>query len=173
VRSPQGYGAWEFINDSIKRIMRELKKQQKEKVVIIYESDLDASGKDIPRFIEEDAMQHFIDGYGLKDFEFIDLALSVEQVKKYKLPEMPDAPEVLAKMMRDPRRNWYIEEYGEIFTELDAFYALATKDAKKLIRDAVNSFFDEKTYEKTRELEKEQKLELDDEIAERVDIKDE
>jgi hypothetical protein len=168
VRSPQGYGAWEFINDSIKSIMRELKKQQKEKVVIIYLSDLDASGKDIPRFIEEDAMQHFIDEYGLKNFTFIDLALSVEQVKKYKLPEMPDAPEVLAKMMRDPRRAWYIETYGEIFTELDAFYALATEDAKKLIRDTVESFFDEKTYKTTRKLEEKQKAQIADIINDRI-----
>jgi hypothetical protein len=81
---------------------------------------------------------------------------------------MPDAPEVLAKMMRDPRRAWYIETYGEIFTELDAFYALATEDAKKLIRDTVESFFDEKTYKTTRKLEEKQKAQIADIINDRI-----
>jgi len=154
VRSPQGYGAWEFLHDSMKRIKREIEAQGKENVHIIYLGDLDPSGKDIPRFMREEAIAHFTDLLGMEDIDFIDLALTPQQVSDHNLPSVPDAPEVLAKIFRDPRRRWYVEEYGEIFTELDAFYALATDAATGLIRETVEAFFDQDIFEETRKVEK-------------------
>lgn len=144
VRAPQGYGAWEFVHDAMKKIRRELKEQRKKSVTILYAGDLDPSGKDIPRFMHEEAIAHFQQRLGIPNLEFKELALSPEQVRQYGLPEEPEAEEVRAKISRDSRLRWYLERYPQMFCELDAFYALATEAARTLIRDAVISRFSER-----------------------------
>ncbi len=137
VRAPQGYGAWEFIYSNVKEIEARQEELRHDRVHILYLGDLDPSGKDIPRFMNEDALQHF----GL-DAEFREIALTVEQVRRYGLPEVPDAPEVRAKIGRDPRLRGYRELYGDVFCELDALFALQTEAARTLIRDAVDELYD-------------------------------
>jgi len=151
VRAPQGYGAWEFIHSAMQKIKRELKQQGKEAVHIIYLGDLDPSGKDIPRFMSEDALEHFKTLLGIKDLSFTEIGLSPEQVEQYGLPQIPESEEVMDKIRRDPRVRWYQEHYpSDMFVELDAFYALATVAAQQLIRDTVVSYFDESVFTETR-----------------------
>jgi len=96
-------------------------------VHITYLGDLDPSGKDIPRFMNEEAIAHF----GL-DVVFTELTLNVDQVSQYGLQEVPDAPEVREKIGREPRLQWYRGRYGEVFCELDAVFALQTYAAREL-----------------------------------------
>ncbi len=148
VRAPQGYGAWEFIHSNVEDIEARMRKMSHEEVHILYLGDLDPSGKDIPRFMNEDALSHF----GLKA-DFSELALTVGQVRAYELPEVPDAPEVRAKIGRDPRLKAYRAVYGDMFCELDAFFALQTDAARKLIRDSVEALFDDGLDERRRHQE--------------------
>jgi len=170
VRAPQGYGAWEFINESVNQIKEELEEQEKENVVILYLGDLDPSGKDIPRFMEEDALAHF----GL-DVEFVELALTPSQVTQYKLPSALDTPETAKKIGRDPRLKRYVERYGRVFTELDSFYGLTLYEGLdapiRLVRDAIEARFDKATYDKTRQIENEYKEDIRDIVNERVNFK--
>jgi len=161
VRAPQGYGAWEFINDSIHKIERVLETRREAcpdediDVHILYLGDLDPSGKDIPRFIEDGAFDHF--GFNVT---FTEIALTLDQVSEHQLPEIPDSQEVREKIERDPRYRKYVEEYGKVFCELDAFFSLKTEEARELIRDKVNELYDE-SYEDARdELEKDGKSKI-------------
>jgi hypothetical protein len=170
----RGYGAWEFIYESMLKIQRELWEQGKSAVRIKYQGDLDPSGKDIPRFLDEQAIEHFKDHLGVEDFDFKDIGLSPEQVTQYQLPQVPKSEEVMEKIHRDPRLRWHQERYPpDVFVELGAFYALATSAAQKIIRDAVEQYFDEQTYQETREDEKNMKEEVHDQVREKVTFKDE
>lgn len=149
VRAPQGYGAWEFVNQNVERIKMLMDQRAVEPghVHIIYLGDLDPSGKDIPRFARQEMLTHF----GL-EVDFQELALNVEQVKQYQLPEIPDSADVRAKIARDVRLKWYLENYGEVFCELDAFFSLQTQAARDLVRRAVEELYDVK-FEKARDEE--------------------
>lgn len=169
VRAPQGYGAWEFIHDAMQKIKRELKQQSKKATRIIYLGDLDPSGKDIPRFMSEEAIEHFKEKLGISEFTFSEIALTPEQVRKHNLPQMPESEEVMEKISRDPRLKWYKENYPpDMFVELDAFYALATDAVKNLIRDKVSSYFDDNIYNETRKEEQRSRKRIRRMIEERV-----
>lgn len=167
VRAPQGYGAWEFIHDSLKKIRRELKVQNKKRVHILYLGDLDPSGKDIPRFMSEDAIEHLRRGM---DPTFTELGLSPEQVEEHGLPQQPESAEVMEKIERDPRMAWYQENYPpDMFVELDAFYALATDAARALIRAAVEELFDDDVFQETREQQTALRAEIEMRVRERLE----
>jgi len=166
VRAPQGYGAWEFIYASLGKIRRELKVQKKKHVHILYLGDLDPSGKDIPRFMSEDAIEHLRRGM---DLTFRELGLSPEQVREHNLPEQPDSAEVMEKIERDPRMAWYQENYpADMFVELDAFYALATDAARELIRNAVIDLFDDEVFQETRLQEDELRARIETRVREEL-----
>jgi hypothetical protein len=177
VRAPQGYGAWEFINDSLNKINSVLEdrnlaayptNEEQVEVHIKYLGDLDPSGKDIPRFINEGAFEHF----GFTPV-FEELALNPDQIGKYGLPEIPDSEEVIAKIRRDPRYRKYLDEYGEQFCELDAFFALATEEARALIRGSIENLFDPALEKRRKELEQESKDKVHDIIREHITFLDE
>lgn len=168
VRAPQGYGAWEFIHDSLRKIKAELKVQHKEEVHVLYLGDLDPSGKDIPRFMEEDALAHFESELGVT-VQFREIALSPDQVRQHHLPEQPEFSEVLEKIQRDPRMGWYAKRYPrDMFVELDAFYALATEAAKKLLETEVTALFDGQVHETTRKEEAEMREAIEASIENQV-----
>lgn len=169
VRAPQGYGAWEFIHDSMKRMQEEIERQEKQHIRIIYLGDLDPSGKDIPRFMSQEAITYFQNFLTVEDLEFNEIGLSPQQVRQYNLPEQPEAQEVKDKIERDPRLKWYQEHYPrDMFVELDAFYALATDAARNLIRTTVESYFDSETFTETREEEKEMKEGIQNMVSDHV-----
>lgn len=173
VRAPQGYGAWEFIHESMRSIQTEFRSQKKERIHILYLGDLDPSGKDIPRFMEQEAIAHFEDILGM-DVQFREIALSPEQVEEHNLPEQPDSAEVIEKIHRDPRLRWYQERYPpDTFVELDAFYALATDAARALIRREVEAFFDDDAFEETREDEGRMQERIRARVREQVTFREE
>lgn len=172
VRAPQGQGAWEFIHDAMKSISKELEEQSKDEVHILYLGDLDPSGMRIPEVMQREGIPYFEEHLGLDEIDFEVIALTPEQVTENNLPDMPETDEVLAKIHRDSNLRWYRERYPEMFTELDAFYALATTNAQALLRSEVESFFDEGQYAASRELEAEGRKTVERLVKESVTFKD-
>ena len=102
--------------------------------------------------MQREGIPYFEEHFGMDKIDFQVIAVTPEQVKQYNLPNMPDSAEVLAKIRRDPNLAWYRERYPEVFTELDAFYAL-TDAAQDTLIGAVEPFFDQDRFEATREQE--------------------
>jgi hypothetical protein len=171
VRAPQGYGAWEFVHKSLQKIGAELRDQEKERVVILYLGDLDPSGKDIPRFMSEEMLTEFTDKVGA-EVEFREIALSPEQVRRYNLPQTPESKEVIRKILRDSRLNWYRERYPpDMFVELDAFYSLATKAVQQLLRDSVDELFDDGVHDESRKEERRRRKRIAKDIDREIQFK--
>lgn len=172
VRAPQGQGAWEFIHEAMESISEELEAQEKSQAHILYLGDLDPSGMKIPHVLQEKGIPFFEDYFDMDAVDFQIIALTPTQVSVNGLPEMPESSEVLAKINRDPNLRWYRENYPDLFTELDAFYALATSQAKQTIRDAVIAYFDNAQFKKSRKLEKDYRGKVQDIVDDSVEFKD-
>jgi len=171
-RAPGGQCAWEFIHTSMRSIQEELEEQGKTEVHILYLGDLDASGMAIPRVLQEQGIPYFEEHFGMDAVDFKIIALTPQQVKDNNLPEMPESDEVLQKIQRDPNLKWYRQSYPDMFTELDAFFALSTAEAKRTIREAVEGLFDVAQYKKSRKLEQDNKDEVQDIVDSKVEFKE-
>ena len=137
VRAIGGYPAWEFVKENIDSIYEYLEDRAEDaEVNILYLGDLDPSGLDIDRQIQE-AFDYFE-----MDIIFKRIGLLPNQVERYSLPPIPDSEEVIRKIHRDARYAKYISQYGERFTELDAWEGIAPETMKQEIRDAVWRLFD-------------------------------
>ncbi len=168
VRAPQGYGAWEFVHAAMADLRTRLETMEDVKTVrIAYLGDADPSGRDIPRFLDKDAIEHFREDLEV-DLAFETVALDPDQVRELGLSQGPDSAETLAKIRRDARYAWYVEEWGEVFCELDSLYALRTAEAQALVRGAVERWFDEGRGERTRAFQDEARERVRSLIRERV-----
>jgi hypothetical protein len=137
VRAVEGYPPWEFVKENIDDIYEYLQDRDEDATVnILYLGDLDPSGLDIDRQIQE-AFEHFE-----MDINFRRIGLLPEQVQQYNLPPIPENGEVLMKIHRDARYAKYAAEYGERFTELDAWDGISPKSMEARIRDEVWKLFD-------------------------------
>lgn len=137
VRAVEGYPPWEFVNENISDIYEYLDDRAENATVhILYLGDLDPSGLDIDRQIQ-DAFSHFE-----MPMQFERIGLLPEQVKKYNLPPIPSNEEVIQKIHRDARYAKYFEKYGERFTELDAWDGLSPDTMRTEIRAKVDGLFD-------------------------------
>ena len=137
VRAVEGYPPWEFVNENTESIYQYLEdRAPKATVHILYLGDLDPSGLDIDRQIQ-DAFSHFE-----MPMQFERIGLLPEQVKKYNLPPIPSNAEVIEKIHRDARYAKYFQKYGEQFTELDAWDGLSPDTMRLEIRAKVDSLFD-------------------------------
>jgi hypothetical protein len=140
IRVNRGYSSWTFIYNNTCSLGRTLTSHQK--VVILYLGDLDPSGVDIQRFLEE-AIRYF--GLGEDRVEFTRLAITADQVEEFNLPPRPEDAETLAKLARDTRSRKYGFNY---IVELDALVAYAPDEFRRIIRDAVLSRWDKSVYER-------------------------
>ena len=137
VRAVEGYPPWEFVNENISDIYEYLDDRADNATVhILYLGDLDPSGLDIDRQIQ-DAFSHFE-----MPIEFERIGLLPEQVRRYNLPSIPSNEEVIQKIHRDARYSKYFQRYGEKFTELDAWDGLSPDSMKMEIRAKVDELFD-------------------------------
>ena len=126
------------------------------RLVILILSDLDPSGEDIVRDIE-DRTQHYVGiswlakaGEEAKAIRIKKVALTEEQVKEYNLLRNP-----LASKKRDPRSKRYRKEHGEAAYELDALDPL---ELRRLIEKAiVDEILDKEAFFRALEREKEER----------------
>lgn len=121
----RGYSSCSAMYEAFRRIESALIRKQETK--ILYVGDHDPSGLDMLRDIWERLYE-----FGVRDFKVIPVALTWNQVVKYKPPPNP------AKIT-DPRARWYIREYGEESWELDALKPDILHD---IITQAVLGFLD-------------------------------
>lgn len=143
IRVNRGYSSWTFIYNNVEALRGALENHKK--VTIYYLGDLDPSGVDMQRFLEE-AIRYF--GLDQAQAELIRLAVTGDQVEKFNLPPRPQDAETLAKLQRDTRTRSYAETY---IVELDALVAFAPGAFRELIKAAIRERWDPEIFEKLRE----------------------
>jgi len=137
IRVNRGYPSWTFIHDNVQSLRNKLEYHQK--VVVLYCGDLDPSGKDIDRFIQE-ALDFFdMSGY----VEFIRAAVTPKQVERYNLPPKPEDAETLLKLKRDSRYRKYNYDY---IVELDALVSYVPRQFRESLRSLVLKYHDERIH---------------------------
>jgi len=137
----RGYSSCTAMHDAYQRFDLEDDKER----YILYLGDHDPSGLDMIRDVKDRLGE-----FGLDDINVIPVALTHEQIKKYKPPPNP------AKVT-DPRANDYISEYGRVSWEVDA---LNPKILNSLLEKAILDLIDEDKYEEMLEKEKEDIAEI-------------
>lgn len=138
IRVNKGYSSWTFIYNNVEDLKNILTNH--DKIIILYCGDLDPSGVDIQRFLEE-ALEYF--ELQVEKVELKRLAITPEQVERYNLPPKPEDAETLEKLGRDPRSKRYTLDY---VVELDSLVAYVPSEFKKLIKETIRQYFDEELY---------------------------
>jgi hypothetical protein len=116
--------------------------------VILHYGDLDPTGARIPVAIENNLWKHHE-----VDVDLHVIALTPDQVKKYKLPHSIDA---LKK--KDPNYKWFVRNFGEMAVELDALHPEALKE---LIRAGLNQVLDLEDMVQQQKIEKRERAKLE------------
>jgi len=147
IRVNRGYSSWTFIYHNVGSLRSHLTDHKK--IIVYYLGDLDPSGVDIQRFLQE-ALEYFeVDP---EQVELQRLAVTPQQVETYNLPERPEDTETIAKLQRDPRYKTYTQNY---IVELDALLAYAPSEFRRLVQEAIATRWDGSIYQKWREKAKE------------------
>jgi len=134
IRVNRGYSSWTFIYNNAEALKWALQKHKR--VVIHYLGDLDPSGVDIQRFLQE-ALDYF--NLTDVDVEFNALAVTPTQVEEFHLPPRPEDAETIAKLHRDPRFKTYDRPY---IVELDALVAYAPGEFRRIVTEAAGAVWD-------------------------------
>jgi len=146
IRVNRGYPSWTFIHNNVQSLENKLKSHQK--VIVLYCGDLDPSGKDIDRFIQE-----ALDFFDMNEcIEFIRAAVTPKQVEEYNLPPRPEDSETLSKLRRDSRYKKYNYDY---IVELDALVSYVPQQFRESLRGLVLQYHDERVYKQVKEDAKE------------------
>jgi hypothetical protein len=101
----RGYPSFSYVQEMSRYITNQLGGKP---TVVLYFGDFDPSGIDIERDLSER-----LEKYGAKDFKVQRIALTADQIKRYRLPPMP-------VKMSDARADSFLEEHGDRAVELDA-----------------------------------------------------
>ena len=134
----KGYPSLTFLNEAADRFAEA--EAEGKKPVIVYFGDYDPSGQDIPR-----SLQANLSRIGV-DVELEIISLTEAQVIEWGLPPAP------TKKTDSRSANW--DGLGQV--ELDA---VEPNKLMQLCRDAVNSYFDDESYEELKEQEEEERIE--------------
>jgi hypothetical protein len=143
IRVNKGYSSWTFIYNNVEQLKQLL--QYHDKIIILYLGDLDPSGVDIQRFLQE-ALEYF--ELPKEKVELKRLAITPEQVEYFGLPPKPEDAETLEKLGRDPRSKKYTLDYA---VELDSLVAYVPSEFRKMIDETIREYFDEELYNKLNE----------------------
>lgn len=131
----KGYTSSSAVYNSYKRFGRYI--DYGKKVIILYFGDHDPSGLDMVRDIEDRLKFMFANGDDKiivddGNFEVIHIGLTMQQIKKYKLPPNPTK-------MTDTRSDGYIKKYGKTCWEVDALAPeVLTQILEKNIEDNID-----------------------------------
>jgi hypothetical protein len=142
ITSLRGYGSFPAARDVAERF----KRSGKEKLVIIYVSDLDPEGIDMPASWKK----YLLHDFGV-EAEVYRAVVTPEQVGKYKLP--PDADVKLSSS----RAKKFIQEYGDQCWELDSMPEQILIDE---VSDAVRAVLDIDALNRAFEREREADIKL-------------
>lgn len=135
--------------------------------VVLYVGDHDPSGEDMVRDLDERLKLFLSDQSETIDLEVRKVALTMAQVRKYKLPPNPAKPPPPkgggSKMGTDARSRAYTAEHGNKSWEVDA---LEPRVLQRTVRDALDSVIDKKLMREIREREDAQREAVEDAIDE-------
>jgi hypothetical protein len=143
IRSGKGYGSVNFLNESTWELKELIKNKglEPEDITILYCGDCDPSGVYIPYYYQKRFAQLGIPGV---NFEIV--AVTPEQIHKYKLPLM-SLEQAEGKKKPNFNTQEYIRLYGNAATHLNAFFTEAHLPAfKKILLQAVANHWDESIY---------------------------
>ena len=148
----RGYASSSVIYDLSKRLIEKL--EDGKEVILLYVGDHDPSGLDMIKDIEKRLTEFLENGreHIEPNFKIIHVALTKEQINKYKLPPNP------AKVS-DPRAKWYIEEHGAISWEVDA---MKPQIMRKIVEEEILKHIDINKYNTWIEREDKEKTLLQD-----------
>lgn len=147
----RGYSSYTFAKDGADRIQEN---GEGKKIVILHFGDFDPSGLDMTRDLKTRLIR-----YGAGDIELRRVALTPEQIRKYKLPPAP------AKKS-DSRTAKFIAEHGDAVVELDA---LKPDVLQKLVGDTIDTYVDIEKWNAKHELVKKEREEVRKKIAEMLE----
>lgn len=130
----RGYSSATFVKEAHDRFQEAA--MEEKKLAVLYFGDYDPSGMDIERYVHDKMEAHgtYLDA-------FARIALTLEQIKEYKLPPVP------AKKS-DSRRDAFVAVHGDMAVELDA---LNVRVLKSLIAAGIQEFWNEDAWARRRE----------------------
>ena len=133
----RGYQSTSFIKNYYDRAVSAL--ADGKQPVILYFGDFDPSGIQMFEATKESLESEM----GLYGVEYKRIALNINDIKNYKLPNEPEAVK-----KTDTRYNKFVEKYGLYAVELDALHP---STLKKIAVDAVEMEFDMEIFEREKE----------------------
>ena len=102
---------------------------------IFYLSDFDPAGQSMPVAIAR-KLEYFVRNTGIEgDIRLFPLVLTAEQVEAYNLPRTPIKPS-------ERRKAAFERQHGEDAVELDALEALRPGELQRLVREAIERYYD-------------------------------
>jgi predicted component of type VI protein secretion system len=122
----RGYPSLTLLYEAAERF-----KKIKKPIWILYLGDHDPSGLDIHRSIKENLIRHF--GIKRKNLHLRKVAITLRQIKKFKLPPSPTKS-------TDLRTKKFLQKYGNSCVELDALpREVLEEELKKNIEKLLNN----------------------------------
>lgn len=104
-------------------------------LVVLYFSDCDPSGNDMPRVLARKLQAHKAREFPGLEFEVVQVALTPDQVREYDLPITP-------LKETEQRADEWKEKTGVEQTEIDALAALRPDLLREIATEAVRPYFD-------------------------------
>jgi hypothetical protein len=145
IRSNKGFSSLIFLHmctQALKETM-ERKKLEPENIHILYCGDWDPSGEHIDWYLNKRLRR-----LGISGIDFQRIAVTPEQIDKYKLPLM-SIKQKPGNEAPDPNMKEFVRRYGNKATHLNAFFTKKHfKTFKKLLRDSVDDHFDQDIYDR-------------------------
>jgi len=139
----RGFSSISFLNDFKER----LEYQQDKEIIMLYFGDFDPSGMEMLSAMEITLRNEM----SMTGIEFKRIALLKNDIKKYKLPNDPDA---LKKT--DTRYKKFVDQYGSYAVELDALRpdVLTNKITKSIEKEIEKDLFKYESLKENEELNK-------------------
>lgn len=145
----RGHSSVAFFNSNVDRLKE--KHSQDKKIIILYFGDKDPSGEVMPKVYKRKLIE-----YGLYNVDFVPLAVTTEQVNRFKLLHNPD-PDTLRKLKKDPNKEAFKTKYGlksdnELFAvQLEAMLTPKVRTyLKRLVHRNVDRHFDQNIFKQVQ-----------------------
>ena len=160
----RGYTSWTYGYQNFERLQRRSReryfevvngkpvmKYTEKQIHILYFGDYDPSGGDMDRFLTTGIADYFIEYFRLEGVVHFEprIAITMDQIDRFNLPPEPDDNETLEKLERDPRHDKFKEAHGgKLYAvELDALMAYVPDEFERIVKDAVDQYYDPKIWE--------------------------
>lgn len=162
----RGYSGWRMLFELAERV-----KQVQKQLVIIALADFDPSGGEGAKKGGKDLVSFLLRAMttlGVENVEVEKVAVTKEQIDRFKLPHRPEDAKEIEKLQKDPRfKTW---QYGLYRVETAALRNKEPDYFDQLIRDAVNKHFDSAIHERVATAEEEAREKTEDFFEDQSDL---